>query len=73
MRNVLLVSFLFLIWSSPATAEHNVRNVHVFVVLCDNKNQGIVPVPERLGDGEKPKTNLYWGARYGVKAFFRRR
>ena len=31
-----------------------------------------MPVPERLGDGEKPETNLYWGARYGVKAFFKR-
>jgi hypothetical protein len=48
------------------------RVVHVFVALCDNRNQGIVPVPESLGDGQDPAANLYWGARYGVKTFFSR-
>lgn len=46
--------------------------VHVFVALCDNRNQGIVPVLERLGNGQDPANNLYWGAAYGVKTFFRR-
>jgi hypothetical protein len=41
--------------------------VHVVVALCDNANQGIVPVPRALGDGQNPKTNLYWGALYGVR------
>jgi hypothetical protein len=41
--------------------------VHVVVALCDNVNQGIIPVPEALGNGQDPKTNLYWGARYGVR------
>lgn len=41
--------------------------VHVVVALCDNANQGIVPVPEALGNGQDPKTNLYWGALYGVR------
>jgi len=45
--------------------------VHVFVPLCDNDNQGIVPVSNSLGDGTNLRTNLYWGARYGVKSFFR--
>jgi hypothetical protein len=71
-RNILLISCLFLFGSSPAPAENDIRNIHVFVALCDNKNQGVVPVPERLGDGDRPETNLYWGARYGVKAFFKR-
>jgi hypothetical protein len=44
--------------------------IHVLVALCDNVNQGIVPVPARLGNGEDLKNNLYWGAAYGVKAFF---
>ena len=44
--------------------------IHVLVALCDNENQGIVPVPAHLGDGEDPKKNLYWGAAYGVKTFF---
>lgn len=43
--------------------------VHVVVALCDNKNQGIVPVPEKLGNGQDPANNLYWGAMYGVKSY----
>jgi len=27
---------------------------HVVVALCDNLNQGIVPVPKSLGDGQQP-------------------
>ncbi len=41
--------------------------VHLTVALCDNANQGIVPVPEALGNGQDPKSNLYWGALYGVR------
>lgn len=41
--------------------------VHVVVALCDNANQGIVPVPKALGNGQDPKSNLYWGALYGVR------
>ncbi len=44
--------------------------VHVLVALCDNENQGIVPVPAFLGNGEETVKNLYWGAAYGVKTFF---
>lgn len=44
--------------------------IHVHVALCDNEFQGIVPVPESIGDGTKPRTNLYWGAGYGVRNFF---
>jgi hypothetical protein len=46
------------------------RVVHVFIALCDNRHQGIVRVPDALGDGQEPATNLYWGARYGVRTFF---
>ena len=44
---------------------------HVHVALADNTHQGIVPthVPS-LGDGQNPKTNLYWGALYGVRSYF---
>ena len=49
------------------------RTIHVFVALCDNEFQGIVPVPESLGNGKNPKTNLYWGAAYGVKTYFKNR
>src|SRR5882757_8911186 len=46
--------------------------IHVFVALCDNVNQGIVPVSASLGNGDNPKTNLYWRAGFGVKTFFLR-
>jgi hypothetical protein len=43
----------------------------VFVSLCDNEFQGIVPVSKSLGNGKAPNTNLYWGAMYGMKSFFK--
>ncbi len=46
--------------------------IHAFVPLCDNENQGIVPVSQSLGDGLNLRTNLYWGALYGVKTHFKR-
>jgi hypothetical protein len=48
------------------------KTIHVYVALCDNENQGIVPVSKTLGDGQNPRTNLYWGALYGVKTHFKR-
>lgn len=45
---------------------------HVLVALADNDAQGIVPVPKRLGNGDDPASNLYWGARYGVRTYFPR-
>jgi hypothetical protein len=46
--------------------------VHVTVALCDNKHQGIVPVPAAIGNGQDPRNNLYWGASYGLKSWLRR-
>lgn len=46
--------------------------IHVFVALCDNKYQGIVPVPAAIGNGQDPAGNLYWGAGYGVKSYFKK-
>jgi hypothetical protein len=54
-----------------ACAQAPIRVVHVFVALADNAHQGIVPVPVKLGDGDAPFTNLYWGAAFGVKTYFR--
>lgn len=42
------------------------------VALCDNKYQGIVPVPARIGNGQDPANNLYWGCGYGVKTFLKK-
>lgn len=44
----------------------------VIVSLADNQNQGIVPIKASLGDGQSPRTNLYWGALYGAKTHFKR-
>lgn len=46
--------------------------VHITVALCDNVNQGIVPVPEKIGNGQDPTNNLYWGAAYGVRTYMSR-
>jgi len=46
--------------------------VHVTVALCDNASQGIVPVPAKLGDGNDPRNNLYWGAAYGLETWLKR-
>lgn len=45
--------------------------IHTLVALADNKNQLIVPVPESLGNGQNTKSNLYWGALYGVKNYLK--
>jgi hypothetical protein len=58
--------------SMGAVAQSPSRTVHVFVALADNVNQGIVPVPAKLGKGDDPDHNLYWGAAGGVKTFFLR-
>jgi hypothetical protein len=54
-----------------AAAPPAPRLVHVFVALADNEHQGIVPVPPAIGNGDDPQHNLYWGASYGVRVFFR--
>jgi hypothetical protein len=46
------------------------RVAYVIVALCDNVNQGIVPVAPALGNGDDPARNLYWGARFGVRTHF---
>ena len=46
--------------------------VHLVVALCDNLHQGIVPVPKAIGNGQDPRSNLYWGARFGVRTFLAR-
>jgi len=63
---------LLLTIASPISSATIPCTIHVYVALCDNENQGIVPVPAFLGNGEDPKNNLYWGAKYGVKTYFKR-
>lgn len=45
--------------------------IHVYVALCDNKYQGIVPVPAKIGNGQDPDNNLYWGCAFGIRSYFK--
>lgn len=46
--------------------------IHVFVALADNASQGLVPVPAKIGNGDDPANNLYWGCDEGVRSWFTR-
>lgn len=71
MKNILVFVFCLLSITKYSEQEKPIKTIHVFVALCDNKNQGIVPVPSELGNGQEPKNNLYWAALYGVKTYFK--
>lgn len=45
--------------------------VHLFVPLCDNENQGIVPTSPSLGNGMDLRRNLYWATSQGIKRFYK--
>ena len=64
----MLSSFLF---AGSCLGQVSPKVVHVFVALADNQHQGIIPVPAALGNGSDPARNLYWGAAFGVKAYFK--
>lgn len=67
MKKSLVILLLF-----TSIIVYSQKTVHVYVALCDNVYQGIVPVPKNLGNGQSPRTNLYWGAFYGVKTHLKR-
>ena len=56
----------------PTGPAEGRRVAHVIVALADNRYQGIVPVPPAIGNGDDPVHNLYWGAGYGIKTFFKK-
>ena len=51
--------------------DTSTKVIHIFVALCDNKYQGIVPVPAKIGNGQDPNNNLYWGCGYGIRTYFK--
>ncbi|MFZ1528068.1 MAG: hypothetical protein WAT19_04910 [Ferruginibacter sp.] len=51
--------------------DSSAKTIHVFTALCDNKYQGIVPVPAKIGNGQDPDNNLYWGCAYGMRSYFK--
>jgi len=69
MRSIFLFSVLFFTVLSPCAAAISNAHIHVVVSLVDNASQGIEPVPAKIGNGDDPRRNLYWGALYGVKTF----
>ena len=71
MKTLLLYIFCFASFVSFSQQNESIKTIHVFVALCDNVNQGIVPVPSKLGNGQDVKGNLYWSALYGVKTHFK--
>ncbi len=72
MKRIFLCFICISLFASVSKPVKEIKTIHVFVALCDNENQGIVPVPSKLGNGQNPKNNLYWGALYGVKTYFKR-
>ncbi|MBX7227067.1 MAG: hypothetical protein K1X55_13620 [Chitinophagales bacterium] len=51
--------------------DSSAHTIHLYVALCDNKYQGIVPVPKNIGNGQDADNNLYWGCAYGVRTYFK--
>ncbi|TAL57416.1 MAG: hypothetical protein EPN85_14115 [Bacteroidetes bacterium] len=62
-------TLLFLLVSILSSAQ--TKFIHVFVALCDNESQGIVPVPKKIGNGNDPDNNLYWGCAFGMRTYFK--
>ncbi|QJE94883.1 hypothetical protein [Luteolibacter luteus] len=60
---------LLLFCCLPAKSQE--KRIAVFVGLCDNVTQGIVKVGAKIGDGDKPDENLYWGCTDGLKSCFK--
>jgi len=69
LRSICILSVLFFTVLPPFAAAAPNTHIYVIVSLVDNVSQGIVPVPAKIGNGDDPQNNLYWGALYGVKTF----
>lgn len=74
----ILFCFTFLSCNSQRTESKNIewtdtsfKTIHIYVALCDNKYQGIVPVPGKIGNGQDPANNLYWGCAFGIRTYFK--
>ncbi|MGZ5013499.1 MAG: hypothetical protein ACXV7E_05720, partial [Methylobacter sp.] len=69
LRPIFLFTMLLFTALSPCNADMPNTHISVIVSLVDNVSQGIEPVPAKIGNGDDPRNNLYWGAAYGVKTF----
>ena len=52
-------------------AARGEKRIAVFVGLADNATQGIAKVGAKIGDGNQPDANLYWGCTDGLKSYFK--
>lgn len=57
---------------SVQSFDSSFKTIHIFVALCDNKYQGIIPVPSGIGNGQDPDNNLYWGCGFGIRTYFKK-
>ena len=69
MKAFLVVTFLSMV---TVVSAGDLPNLHLFVALADNTHQRIVRVPAKIGNGDDPVHNLYWGCSEGVKSVFTR-
>jgi len=67
-----LFCLVFALSASGQTDKDGAKTIHVFVALCDNQYQGIVKVPAAIGNGQDHNNNLYWGALYGIRTYFKK-
>lgn len=67
------VKWVLVIWLIPALAlaARGEKRIAVFVGLADNATQGIAKVGAKIGDGDQPDDNLYWGCTDGLKSLFK--
>lgn len=71
LRLALLI-FLSIHLTGTLAYGENKQTIKVFIALCDNKTQGIIPVGAKIGDGDQPDANLYWGCSDGFGLYFKK-
>lgn len=71
-RTLNRILMILLLGTMATSTWAETKTILVFVALCDNESQGIVPVPAKIGDGDVPSDNLYWGSGEGVRTWFKR-
>jgi len=67
-----LLAIIICLCAPVAAAAPPPKVIHAFVALCDNDSQGIAPVPKKIGNGDDPENNLYWGCDDGLRSVFAR-
>ena len=61
---------LVVLWAAATEAHAAGKSIRVFVALCDNATQGIIPVPPKIGNGNDLDNNLYWSCDEGLRRVF---